>query len=321
MSNASDETPSPASDLHADFAWLADAPLFIDKVYTADLYDAIVRPTTQRVETEVTLSEQTRREITGRLAGGTKFDLSKLPDWLSFLKWGFEASAEATAKGVSDQNRSSRITFREVQTPLRQLQELTVHYLATTPERIFLVNNITDTTWLDPEMILQTPRALVLINLPSLAEAQAHGQISTRLVPAAAEFGDGTTVLLYDRMNALDGRHPPSYPEEHHYETSKAWMEARREYWRWFSENFSPTKAMVEIEDAGKHHGRMQWIAFRLPLDEKGNSLHLSISARGQYETGVFGYNFVKRGFKHGLRIVGTLKSEPDLNVVAIYEK
>jgi hypothetical protein len=49
--------------------------------------------------------------------------------------------------------------------------------------------------------------------------------------------------------------------------------------------------------------------------------MHLHIAARGRYETGAFGYNFITRGFKHGLRIVGTLKSEPDLNVLAIFER
>jgi hypothetical protein len=41
----------------------------------------------------------------------------------------------------------------------------------------------------------------------------------------------------------------------------------------------------------------------------------------GKYDTGVFAYNFIKRGYKHGLRLIGTLKSEPDMNVLAIYEK
>jgi hypothetical protein len=39
------------------------------------------------------------------------------------------------------------------------------------------------------------------------------------------------------------------------------------------------------------------------------------------YDTGTFAYNFIKRGYKHGIRLVGTLKSEPDMNVLAIYEK
>jgi hypothetical protein len=43
--------------------------------------------------------------------------------------------------------------------------------------------------------------------------------------------------------------------------------------------------------------------------------------AHGDYDTGVFAYNFVKRGFSHGLRLVGTLKAGTDVNVLAIFEK
>ena len=46
--------------------------------------------------------------------------------------------------------------------------------------------------------------------------------------------------------------------------------------------------------------------------------MHLHLGARGKYDTGVFAYNLVNRTFKHGVRLVGTLKSEPDLNVLAI---
>ena len=42
--------------------------------------------------------------------------------------------------------------------------------------------------------------------------------------------------------------------------------------------------------------------------------------AHGDYDTGVFAYNLVRRGERYGLRIVGSLKSQPSLNVLAIYE-
>ena len=45
------------------------------------------------------------------------------------------------------------------------------------------------------------------------------------------------------------------------------------------------------------------------------------VAPRGDYATGIFAYNFINRGLKHGLRLVGTLKSEPDLNVLAIFER
>ena len=52
-----------------------------------------------------------------------------------------------------------------------------------------------------------------------------------------------------------------------------------------------------------------------------GATLHLDVSARGDYDTGIFAYNFIRRGERYGLRIVGSLKSQPALNVLATYEK
>jgi hypothetical protein len=49
--------------------------------------------------------------------------------------------------------------------------------------------------------------------------------------------------------------------------------------------------------------------------------LHLDVSARGDYDTGIFAYNFIRRGERYGLRIVGSLKSQPSLNVLAAYDK
>ncbi len=34
-----------------------------------------------------------------------------------------------------------------------------------------------------------------------------------------------------------------------------------------------------------------------------------------------FAYNFIRRGERYGLRIIGSLKSKPALNVLAAYEK
>jgi hypothetical protein len=49
--------------------------------------------------------------------------------------------------------------------------------------------------------------------------------------------------------------------------------------------------------------------------------LHLHVVAHGDYDTGVFAYNLLRRGERYGLRIAGSLKSQPALNVLAIYEK
>jgi hypothetical protein len=37
--------------------------------------------------------------------------------------------------------------------------------------------------------------------------------------------------------------------------------------------------------------------------------------------TGVFAYNVIRRGERYGLRIIGSLKSKPALNVLAAFEK
>jgi hypothetical protein len=69
--------------------------------------------------------------------------------------------------------------------------------------------------------------------------------------------------------------------------------------------------------------GRPRWIDYRVPIEgaDTPHTIHLHVVAHGEFDTGVFAYNLVKRGWKHGLRVVGTLKSEPDVNVLAIYEK
>ncbi len=54
---------------------------------------------------------------------------------------------------------------------------------------------------------------------------------------------------------------------------------------------------------------------------DTGEMLHLHVVAHGDYDTGVFAYNLVRRGERYGMRIVGSLKSQPALNVLALYEK
>jgi hypothetical protein len=74
---------------------------------------------------------------------------------------------------------------------------------------------------------------------------------------------------------------------------------------------------MEEVIGTG---GRPRWIAYRMTFSN-GTTLHLDVSARGDYDTGIFAYNFIRRGERYGLRIVGSLKSQPALKVLAAYEK
>jgi len=121
-------------------------------------------------------------------------------------------------------------------------------------------------------------------------------------------------------LKGRDDSKPPSYPDRIG-STPQELRTERREYWRWFDTNFSATQAMIAVEEASREHGRIQWIDYRVPVTTEGDTLHLHVCPEGKFDTGVFAYNFIKRGYKHGLRLVGTLKSEPDMNVLAIYER
>jgi hypothetical protein len=163
-----------------------------------------------------------------------------------------------------------------------------------------------------------------------MEEAERLGVPLTRLIPTAAEFVSGPIVPLYQelktkheatRAKGPSEEAPPDYPEPKKGRSADDLRALRAGYWRWFADNFSATRAMVTVESAATEHGRISWIDYRLPLTNEGDTLHLHVCPRGKYDTGVLAYNLIKRGFKHGIRLVGTLKAEPDMNVLAIYEK
>lgn len=189
------------------------------------------------------------------------------------------------------------------------------------------------------------PRHLVVLQLPSRKEVSENDQlVPTQLVPTAAEFEDGTVEELYQYFGG-QYENPPRYPER-----KKTWgnmgeyyenidedetlgrkelsgeigddiQDARNYYWKWFKQQFSGKRGIQIIEEAAEQHGDIRWIDFRLPLDDSGETLHLHIQGREEYNTGTFAYNLVKRGYKHGLLLVGTIKSEPDMDVLAVYER
>ncbi|NBE81801.1 hypothetical protein [Micromonospora rubida] len=65
--------------------------------------------------------------------------------------------------------------------------------------------------------------------------------------------------------------------------------------------------------------GLARWVDYRVHIEDR--ALQLSLRGRGKFETGIFAYSMIRRGNQHGLRIVGTLKSGPGLNVLAVFEK
>jgi hypothetical protein len=142
----------------------------------------------------------------------------------------------------------------------------------------------------------------------------------TKFIPAALEIdGTGNVVGLYktfaERLAKKEGTAPLPEFRSGSDETSKL---ARKDYWDWFADNYDRQIALEVVEEA-VDDGKISWIAYRIPL--LGEHVHLHFAGRGQYDTGTFGYQLLARGNRHGLRIVGRLKAEPDINVLAAFER
>lgn len=288
--------------------WLSDAPMFIDENQVNRFYDAIARPEYSEEEFTTVLNESQKTKINGKLNLEVKTEdtLSILSTVFPFLPKG---SAEVAGSKEKSKNQSNSTTYNVIHNAERNLEKLTFHYLVENTDRLQFVDNLADNQWRGDEKIKEAPRLLTFLDLPP----------ETIIIPTAAEFENGKIVLLYEKLLKKDGRTPPHYPEKAI--ATNSLEDERKKYWQWFKDDFSPTIAMLAIEEVASDNGKIRWIDYRLPLNDEGDTLHLHIAPREEYNTGTFAYKFVKRGYKHGLRLVGTLKSEPDMNVLAIYEK
>lgn len=308
--------PEPVRPDASSVVWLADAPLFIDADQIAALYDAIVKP--ERDQGTITLSTKNLtvhdKSVEGKV-GAEVGAASIIKTWFPFLDAKVTGEAAGSLRDQESKEKDETIEFHPISTPQRQLVQLAFHYLVNLPARVRVVQGTTDSTWSDAAFVTATPRALLFLDLPS----------ETVFIPTAAELNQGNVVLFYEELTkafAKEGELPPQYPEPAPDLPLEALLAKRKEYWGWYRERFRATKAMQIVEGKisdGK--GRIRWIDYRVPIAADDTTLHLHICGRERFDTGTFAYNLVKRGHKHGLRIVGTLKSEPDLNVLAIFEK
>jgi hypothetical protein len=310
-------TRAPTRDVSPDetgtsLAWLADAPLFIDRDQVSGFYDAVVRPEGRQGKTVISLEryEGQTTKLEGSVEG--EISVSKLiTTLLPFLDVKAKVSAGAGHERAGSETRGETIELHPIETPQRQLVQLTLHYLTNLPKRMKVVTDPTRPGWYDQEFISALPRALVFLDFPE----------RTMFVPMAAELDKGRVETIFNLLTAK-GEAPPAYPERNSFASQQESDVAWGKYWGWFRENFSArvaTEAVERVIAAGEG-GRIQWIDYRVTLPDQ-RPLHLHVCGRGQFDTGTFAYNLVKRGFNHGLRVVGTLKSEPDLNVLAIFEK
>jgi len=313
---------SGTGEMPNNFVWLADAPLFIDTDQVYRFYDAVVRPETAKGTTTLEITKENARQISGKLgleAGIGLTELGSLLTFFPFLKPEVKASGEGTYEGNKSEQDTTTIELHPIQTPQRQLVLLALHYYVNLRSRVFFVDNPADEDWRSPQNISSVPRELVFLDLPGQEEAVSSNLAETKIIPTAAEFGDGKVVPLFNELVNKSGEAPPLYPEKAL--TLQSLRSKRRAYWRWFDENFSATQSMSVVEKASTEHGRIRWIDYRVPVTKDGDTLHLHVVPAGNYDAGVLAYNFIKRGYKHGLRLVGTLRSEPSMNILAIYDK
>ncbi len=299
--------------------WLVDSALFIDERQINKLHEAIVKPEFELVSIASGNSDSAKKTVENRWkidaeVGGTLIEIVKAK-----LKVGYQR----TSKNEDSQTNTRTENFIAINSPERKLEELAALYQLGdangTEHKLvqdkFEISNTEAPQWYnDYSSKVPTPKPLCFFELPP----------KSCLIPAAAEFDDGTVVMLFSDFREMitteKGGPMEYYPEPKDDQSDEELLNAREAYWSSYTHTYNATKAMICIEEACSKHGKIRWINFRVPVTSSGHTLHLNIIADEKYNAGTFAYNLAKRFYKHGGKLVGMLKAEPDLNVLAIYE-
>lgn len=296
---------SKETSLPQQLLWLADAPSFIDGSQIERFYDAVVRPAWRQGAVTRKDASNIAGEIAAELGIKGEVDAGSLLQLLSTWLPSMKASAEGKVSlgGDIEVSKLEEIELLPIVTPQRQLEQLAIHYHLFQNERLSAEMNPLDDLeskqWPDEKWIQALPRGLVLLDLPP----------GTMFIPTYGEYGEQNTPgLVFLKLEGGHLRYPDA-PDE----------QDKREYWKYFADNFKVQTAVQALESSGT--GKLEVVDFRVPISEDGRTLHLHIHPRGEYPTITFAYNLIRRGFEHGVRLVGTMRSEPDMNVLAIYEK
>jgi hypothetical protein len=299
--------------------WLVDAPLFIDSDLVRRLHQAYVWPDLQQVSVERSEVERVKDAVSQVISGGAGLEL-KLPWFLGAL--GPKASAKLEGSRTdADENESTKGSTTRgalIESSERHLHALAVEYLQSYPDRILFVD-APGGQYRNFEREVSPEEVQSFLDVPPRPLVFMDIKPESAIFPTMAEMEEGgfKPIFLDLDKKFLSGLEPaPSYPRDDDPDADRK----RAEYWGALKGNFSSRAAMQEIEKAGEE-ARIGWIDFRILFKEGGQTAHLHVVPAGRYHTGVFGYNFVHRGFRFGCRIVGSLKSGNDLNVLAIYEK
>ncbi len=301
---------------NSPLTWLADAPLFLDSEQVTAFYDAIIRPEFEAGIITLSKSQMRAKKTSreGSLSGEASIS-ALVKKIFPFLDAKVSIDGKVAREKSDSEGASDTIELREISTPQRQLIQLALHYMADLPDRLVYAVDRSDMSWADDDYARTLPRALVFLELPE----------ETIMIPAAAELNEGRVITFFDKLiPALSGRTntiPEDFPADHS-ASPDSLKDLRSKYWRWYSDNFDSHKAMTVVESAiFESRGRVRWIDFRVVPTNTSKAVQFHMAGREQYDTGVFAYNFIRRGYRHGLRIIGTLKSGPDLNVLAVFER
>jgi hypothetical protein len=291
---------SDAADIPRELLWINDAPIFIDALNVAQFYDAAVRPPFDEASPiKLKITDTTKKDLEAKF--GLKASVG-LANWLAAIA---SSSAEVNAEGKGARSTTSgsesEILLAPISTPHRQLVQLAIFYLLESRQQLLFGDPADVLGWQDSGATLSVPRPLAFIDLPK----------KTKFIPMAVEFANGKVVTLFDWLLADNGERPPPYDPD-----------KKADYWKWFSTNFNQERALGVLESAASENGsKIEWIDFRVPLNDSVKTMHLHIEVVGKYSTGTFAYRMIRRGFGHGMRVVGALRDGPDVNVLALYEK
>ncbi len=286
------------TSLPTQLLWLADAPLFIDADRVNNFYDAVVRP---YMRPRTIVSEQSNKKaidvktefgLSGEVDSGQL--IKALSGWLPQLK----LSTDGKLSGGGNYETSSKVarTWEVIETPQRQLEQLCLHYVVFQRERLCVSTTPFDEAdWKQQEWISKVPRGLVLLDLPA----------GTKMLPTFAEFADEGPQKLLTDAPLVNGELSSKAPQETD--------------WNAVFNRFDAQQCIEGIEGAGK--SRIDSIDYRVRLPgTSGETLHLHLEPKGGFPTLTFAYSMVKRTEKHGLRLVGTMRSGPSMCVLAAYE-
>lgn len=277
--------------------WLADAPLFLDEVQVRALYGSL-------------FAAEDNSMPVGLKLPGPAVDMSSESEQVPGLALSSLLTLLFPSLNLSDESKAgigSEVQIWPTSSPNRQLLHLALHYACNLPDRVFAVDD-GNVGWPSADCIAASPRSLIVIDVKPGAA----------LVPIAAESGGGRVdLILPQRADA------PRYPSGA--DAREDLASQRSAYWSWIVQHFDAHQAMIAVEDAATAAStHFEWVDYRMALWQDRvpvGTAHLHLAGRGQYPTGTYAYNMIKRASKHGIRIVGLLKSEPDINVLAIFER